>query len=166
MRCYDLYAKPYDPQHPQVCFDESPVQLISETRRPLPRRPGHLNVTIMNTTVKAQRTCFYSYNRYGGGARSMSPRAAPNKILPNRCTCWSMFIFPRRIGSGWWWIISIRIPQLRSTRHLRPPKHAGSLASWSFITLPSMEVGSIWPNVNSQFLVPSVWIAGSQMIKS
>lgn len=35
----DLYAEPYDPRHPQVCFDESPVQLVSETRQPLPVRP-------------------------------------------------------------------------------------------------------------------------------
>jgi hypothetical protein len=36
----DLYAEPYDPRRPQVCFDESPYQLVSETRRPLPARPG------------------------------------------------------------------------------------------------------------------------------
>jgi transposase len=36
----DLYAEPYDRRRPQVCFDESPVQLISETRSPLPARPG------------------------------------------------------------------------------------------------------------------------------
>ena len=36
----DLYAEPYDGQRPQVCFDESPVQLISETRQPMPARPG------------------------------------------------------------------------------------------------------------------------------
>jgi transposase len=36
----ELYAEPYDPQRPQVCFNESPVQLISETRQPLPARPG------------------------------------------------------------------------------------------------------------------------------
>jgi transposase len=36
----DLYAEPYDVRRPQVCFDESPVQLISETRQPLPVRPG------------------------------------------------------------------------------------------------------------------------------
>lgn len=35
----DLYAEPDDPRWPQVCFDESPVQLTSETRRPLPPRP-------------------------------------------------------------------------------------------------------------------------------
>jgi hypothetical protein len=37
----DLYAEPEDPRCPQVCFDESPVQLTSETRHPLPARPGH-----------------------------------------------------------------------------------------------------------------------------
>jgi transposase len=36
----DLYAEPYDGRRPQVCFDESPVQLISATRSPLPTRPG------------------------------------------------------------------------------------------------------------------------------
>jgi DDE superfamily endonuclease len=49
----DLYAEPYDPQCPQVCFDESPVQLVSETRRPLPVRPG-------------QPECYdYEYKREG-----------------------------------------------------------------------------------------------------
>lgn len=49
----DLYAEPYDPQRPQVCFDESPVPLVSETRHPLPPRPG-------------QPACYdYEYKREG-----------------------------------------------------------------------------------------------------
>jgi len=36
----DVYALPYDPKRPVVCFDESPVQLIAETRKPLPPKPG------------------------------------------------------------------------------------------------------------------------------
>jgi len=36
----DLYAEPYDPQYPLVCFDESPYQLVSEVRQPLPAAPG------------------------------------------------------------------------------------------------------------------------------
>jgi DDE superfamily endonuclease len=32
----DLYAEPSDPQYPVVCFDESPYQLVSEVRQPLP----------------------------------------------------------------------------------------------------------------------------------
>jgi hypothetical protein len=36
----DLYAEPYDPQYPVVCFDESPYQLVGEVRQPVPARPG------------------------------------------------------------------------------------------------------------------------------
>lgn len=36
----DLYAEPYDPARPVVCFDESPKQLIAEVRTPIPAQPG------------------------------------------------------------------------------------------------------------------------------
>ena len=38
----DLYAEPPDSKRPVVCFDESPVQLIGETRQPIPAMPGQL----------------------------------------------------------------------------------------------------------------------------
>jgi len=36
----ELYQTPYDPQVPLVCMDEQPVQLIKETRQPLPAAHG------------------------------------------------------------------------------------------------------------------------------
>ena len=36
----DLYAEPYDPQRPVVCFDETSTQLLAEVRAPLPVQPG------------------------------------------------------------------------------------------------------------------------------
>jgi hypothetical protein len=36
----EVYHRPYDPERPQVCLDEVPVQLVSETRTPLPAEPG------------------------------------------------------------------------------------------------------------------------------
>jgi hypothetical protein len=36
----ELLAEPYDPKRPVVCFDEKPVQLLSDTREPQPLRPG------------------------------------------------------------------------------------------------------------------------------
>ena len=36
----DLYAEPYDPQRPVVCFDETSTQLLAETQPALPPRPG------------------------------------------------------------------------------------------------------------------------------
>jgi transposase len=38
----DLYAEAPDPQRPVVCFDESPIQLIGEVRRPIPPEPGQI----------------------------------------------------------------------------------------------------------------------------
>lgn len=37
----DVYKRPYDSLRPVVCMDESPRQLISNTRLPLPVAPGH-----------------------------------------------------------------------------------------------------------------------------
>ncbi len=37
----DVYKRPFNPRHPVVCMDESPKQLISETRTPIPPSPGH-----------------------------------------------------------------------------------------------------------------------------
>ena len=36
----DIYKRPYDPRRPVVCMDESPRQLIGETKVPIPARPG------------------------------------------------------------------------------------------------------------------------------
>ena len=39
----DVYKRPYNPLHPVVCMDESPRQLIAETRTPIPASPGKLS---------------------------------------------------------------------------------------------------------------------------
>ena len=49
----DVYKRPFDPQNPVVCMDESPKQLIAETRIPVPCSPG-----------KPARYD-YEYKRYG-----------------------------------------------------------------------------------------------------
>ena len=36
----EVYARPYDPEYPQVCMDELSKQLIGEIRVPLPAKPG------------------------------------------------------------------------------------------------------------------------------
>jgi len=37
----DLYERPYNPQEPVMCFDETSKQLIAEKRQALPTQPGH-----------------------------------------------------------------------------------------------------------------------------
>jgi hypothetical protein len=36
----EVYTRPYDPQYPQVCVDETSKQLVAETRVPIPVAPG------------------------------------------------------------------------------------------------------------------------------
>ena len=37
----DTYEKPYDPACPVLCMDEQPVQLVKETRQPIPATKRH-----------------------------------------------------------------------------------------------------------------------------
>jgi len=36
----EIYHLPYDPKCPVICMDEQPIQLVKETRVPLPAKPG------------------------------------------------------------------------------------------------------------------------------
>jgi hypothetical protein len=37
----EIYEKPYDPNYPVLCMDEQPVQLLKETRTPIPATAEH-----------------------------------------------------------------------------------------------------------------------------
>jgi hypothetical protein len=37
----ETYARPYDPARPALCMDEQPVQLLKETRVPIPATRRH-----------------------------------------------------------------------------------------------------------------------------
>lgn len=37
----DTYEQPYDPDHPAICMDEQPVQLIKEVRKPIAATQSH-----------------------------------------------------------------------------------------------------------------------------
>ena len=52
-RVLDVYRRPYDASYPVVCMDETPRQLIRETRLPVPARPGQ------------PERCDYEYERCG-----------------------------------------------------------------------------------------------------
>jgi hypothetical protein len=38
----EVYRRPYDPERPVVCLDETSKQLVGEVRAPLPSRPGEV----------------------------------------------------------------------------------------------------------------------------
>ena len=70
----DLYAEPYDPQRPVVCFDETTTQLLADVRPPLPAQPGR------------PRREDYEYRR--AGATWPSRNDAPWRTSPTRCGGW------------------------------------------------------------------------------
>ena len=41
----EVYQRPHDPQRPLVCLDETSKQLITETRAPIPAKPGRTTAT-------------------------------------------------------------------------------------------------------------------------
>ena len=51
----DVYEAPYDRRRPVVCMDESPKQLIEETRVPIPMQPGQ--PTRYDSEYKRNGTC-------------------------------------------------------------------------------------------------------------
>ena len=38
----DIYQRPYDPENPLWCMDEKPYQILDDSRKPLPMRPGDI----------------------------------------------------------------------------------------------------------------------------
>jgi hypothetical protein len=69
-----LYAQPYDPQRPMVCFDEKLIQLLRDLRAPLPLTP------------KVGRRQDYEYKREG--TRNLflfvEPKAGKRAVLVTR----------------------------------------------------------------------------------
>ena len=53
-----LYAEPYDPQRPVVCFDERSTQLLAETREPLPAGPGRSRRQVYEYVTAGTRNVF------------------------------------------------------------------------------------------------------------
>jgi hypothetical protein len=49
----EVYSRPYDPEYPVLCMDEQPVQLLKETRTPIP------------ATINHPRRVDYEYERNG-----------------------------------------------------------------------------------------------------
>ena len=59
----DLYAEPYDPQRPVVCFDETSTQLLAETRAPMPPRPDAPSGRTTSTGGRGPATCSWPASR-------------------------------------------------------------------------------------------------------
>ena len=59
----DLYAEPYDPQRPVVCFDETSTQLLAEIRPSLPPGRDVRCGRTRNTGGRVPATCSWPVSR-------------------------------------------------------------------------------------------------------
>ena len=62
----DLYAEPYNPKRPVVCFDETSTQLLADTRTPLPAQAGRPARQDTSTAGRAPATCFWLVSPLAG----------------------------------------------------------------------------------------------------
>ena len=63
----DVYRRPYDPAFLVVCMDETPRQLIGETRQPVAMAPGkHVKTTSIDAATPA--TSSWSQSPWPAGA--------------------------------------------------------------------------------------------------
>ena len=141
----DLYAEPYDPQRPVVCFDETSTQLLAEVRAPLPAQPGR------------PRRQDYEYRR--GGTRNLFLTCEPlagwrHAAITERRT---MADFAHQMQ----WLVDVvyphapvvrvvldnlnthRMASLDETLLGQLPRPDASPNVWSFTTRPNTPVGSI-----------------------
>ena len=79
----DLYAEPYDPERPVVCFDDTSKQLLAEKRSPIPPKParrerydyeyqrnGTRNLFMLCEPLAGLEACGSDRTSYHGGLRS------------------------------------------------------------------------------------------------
>jgi hypothetical protein len=75
----DTYEQPYDPDHPVLCMDEQPVQLIKETRRPIPATKRHAK-RIDYEYERAGTASIFMFTEPLAGWREATARASKTKV--------------------------------------------------------------------------------------
>ena len=66
----DLYAEPYDPERPVVCFDETLTQLLADITLPIPAKPGETRRNPAKT-AKTGRPMRQDYEYLRAGTRNL-----------------------------------------------------------------------------------------------
>ena len=155
----DLYAEAPDSRRPVVCFDESPVQLIGETRQPIPAKPGRLERYDYEYRRNGTVNLFVLLDVHRPWRKVKVTER--REITPNACVISSTSIIPTPRSSGSSRTIYRPTPPAPSIRRSRPPKPGGFCDGSSSTTPQSTQAGSTWSRSKSASCGASAWIAGS-----
>ena len=136
----DLYSEAPDPERPVVCFDESPIQLIGEVRRPIPPSRGKSSATTTNKTQRNREPVrVLGWNRPWRKVKVTERRAAEDFAVCMRDLTDVHYPEAQRIR-----VVLDNLsthPPARSTRLSQPTKRDGCCAGWSSTTSPSTPAG-------------------------
>jgi len=75
----ETYAKPYDPLRPVLCMDEQPVQLLKETRVPIPATRRHAK-RVDYEYERAGRANIFMFAEPLAGWREVAIRETKTKV--------------------------------------------------------------------------------------
>jgi hypothetical protein len=75
----DTYEKPYNPACPVLCMDEQPVQLVQETRRPIPATKRHAK-RVDYEYERAGTASIFMFTEPLAGWREATARASKTKL--------------------------------------------------------------------------------------
>ena len=145
----ETYQKPRDPERSLVCLDETSKQLVIETRKPIPAKPGQPIRYDYEYERNGVANIFITLAAAGGLAQSQGHR-------PSR---------RRRLRAGAQELSDVHLPDAKQivlvqdnlTTHTAaslyaafPPGggFAASPSVWSGIIRPNTEAGSTWRNPN------------------
>jgi hypothetical protein len=144
----DVYQRPYDPQCPVVCMDESNKQLSREVREPIPAGPGQVRCEDSEWERNGVADVFMFVEPLAG-------RRFVSVTEKREAVDWA-----RQVKG----MLTVHYPEapkarlvmdnlnthdgVRCTRRFRRRKRGLWRNDWRFIIHPNMAVGSMWPNVN------------------
>jgi hypothetical protein len=75
----EIYEKPYNPAHPVLCMDEQPVQLLKETRTPIPATADH-GKRVDYEYERAGTTNIFMFTEPLAGWREVAVRETKTKV--------------------------------------------------------------------------------------
>jgi len=146
----ETYQKPRDPERPLVCVDETSKQLIVETRKPIPAKPG--------------RAVRHDYEYERNGVANIFMMFAPLegwrevKVTDHHAATDYAQVLKELSDVHFPDAKQIVLVQDNLSTHTAASLHAAfpadearRLVKRFESTRPNMEVGSTWPNPNSAF---------------
>ena len=97
----ETYEKAYDPACPVVCMDEQPVQLIGETRVPIPATKEHPERVDYEYERKGTASIFMFAEPLSGFRQATAGHAAPRTMGLRKSLICSIRAMPTTNESRW-----------------------------------------------------------------